>query len=84
MASRPRTGRGITGRDGAKDIDYEADIRARIIEGLKKAKEYNDTTNRLGHEIDTIQADIGTKGGKQINSSLNSSITWLHRPPNAC
>lgn len=62
MASRPRTGRGLTSRDGGKEFDVEADLLARVLEGLKKAKELNDNSRRVGQEIMALEEEIKAVG----------------------
>jgi hypothetical protein len=63
MATRPRTGRGTTGRDSSKDIDLAADLLARIVEGLRKAEEHNDVSRRLGLEVMALEEEIKAAGG---------------------
>lgn len=62
MASRPRTGRGAAGRDSSKDVDVEADLLARVIEGLKKAREHHDRGRELGVEIMDLEEDMKSEG----------------------
>ena len=64
MSGRPRTARGATGRDAGKENDVEAEILSRVIEGVKKAKEHNDESQRLGQEIMVVETDIKTAGCK--------------------
>ena len=65
MASRPRAGRGIAGRDISKDVDIEADILAQITEGLKKAQQHQDRSAEIGREIVALEEDIKAKGGSK-------------------
>ena len=64
MSGRPRTGRGATTRDTGKESDLEADLLARIVEGVKKAKEHNDESQRLGQEIMSLEGEIKAVGCK--------------------
>jgi hypothetical protein len=64
MSGRPRTGRGATGRDAGKENDLETDLLARIVEGVKKAKEHNDESQRIGQEIMALETDIKAVGRK--------------------
>lgn len=70
MASRPRAGRGTAGRDSSKDVDVEADLLARVIEGLKKAKEQHECSYELGVEIMELEEEIKSAGGKHCFVSL--------------
>jgi hypothetical protein len=62
MSGRPRTARGATGRDAGKENDLETDLLARIVEGVKKAKEHNDECQRIGQEIMALEGDIKSVG----------------------
>lgn len=62
MSGRPRNARGLTGRDGGKEHDLEADLLGRIQEAIRKAKEYHDESERLGKEILELEADIKAVG----------------------
>jgi hypothetical protein len=64
MSGRPRTARGATGRDSGKENDVEAEIHQRVIEGLKKCKEHNDDSIRLGQEIMTLESEMKNAGRK--------------------
>ena len=64
MTSRPRAGRGVTARDGSKDEDVETELLNRVIESLKKAKEYNDNSKLLGQKIIALEEEIKAKGSK--------------------
>ena len=66
MSGRPRTARGTTARDSGKESDLEADLLARIVEGVKKAKEHNDESQRIGQEIVSLEGDIKTVGRKYL------------------
>lgn len=63
MSGRPRTARGAT-REAGKESDLEADLHARIVEGVKKAKEHNDESQRLGQEIMSLEGEIKAAGRK--------------------
>ena len=63
MSGRPRTARGATSRDGGKESDIEADLLARIVESVKKAKDANDNAQRAGREIMALEEDIKNAGG---------------------
>ena len=65
MAARPRTGRGGAGRDGAKDVDLEAEILARVIEGLKKADEHHKTCEQLQTDIIELEQEIKNEGSSK-------------------
>jgi hypothetical protein len=62
MASRPRAGRGTAGRDSSKDVDVEADLLARLIEGIKKAREQHDRQQELGVEIMILEEEMKLEG----------------------
>ncbi len=62
MSGRPRTARGIAARDSGKESDLEADLLARIIEGVKKAKEHNDECQSMGQEIMSLEGEIKAIG----------------------
>jgi len=88
MASRPRAGRGLTGRDGGKEFD-EAECLARVVESLKKAKELNDNSRRVGQEIMALEEEIKTNGRKwphccfihlESASTSVSALLFVHRP----
>lgn len=64
MASRPRAGRGTAGRDSSKEVDVEADLLARVIEGLRKAKEQNERAQEIGAEIMALEEEMKSDGGK--------------------
>lgn len=61
MASRPGGSR-RGARDGGKDDSIENDYLNRVIEAVRKAKEYNDESSRLGVEIIALEDEIKTKG----------------------
>jgi hypothetical protein len=62
MASRPRAGRGAAGRDSGKDVDVEADLLARVIDGIKKARDLHDRQRELGVEIMNLEEEMKTEG----------------------
>ena len=66
MASRPRTGRGMTGRD-RQETDLENDLLSRAIESLRKAQGYNDQSKRIGQEIITLEEEIKANSSKLIH-----------------
>ncbi|RMZ76976.1 hypothetical protein DV738_g4583, partial [Chaetothyriales sp. CBS 135597] len=61
MSGRPRN-RGLPGRDGGKDSDVEADLLARIVEGLKQAQKLNDHSRLVGGEIMALEEEIRAVG----------------------
>lgn len=61
MSSRPRAGRGATGREG-KESDLENDILSRALESLRKAQGFNDHCKRLGQEIVALEEEIKAQG----------------------
>ena len=68
MAARPRAGRGMAGLDGSKDVDLEADLHARelharVLEGVKKAKEHNENAARTGQEALELKEKIDAQEG---------------------
>lgn len=89
MSGRPRTARGATGRDAGKENDLETDLLARIVEGVKKAKEHNDESQRIGQEIMALETDIKAVGRKSnhethlnfvlISARLDSRTTSMSR-----
>jgi hypothetical protein len=70
MASRPRAGRGTASRDSSKDVDVEADLLARVIEGLKKAKEQNERSQEIGAEIMALEEEMKSDGGESSHLSF--------------
>jgi hypothetical protein len=70
MSGRPRTARGATGRDSGKENDVEAEIQARILEGVKKCKEHNDESIRLGQEIMVLESEMKNAGRKSTLSTM--------------
>jgi len=62
MASRPRAGRGTAGRDSSKDVDVEADLLARVLEGIKKARDQHDRQRELGMEIMVLEEEMKSEG----------------------
>jgi len=73
MASRPRTGRGTTGRDSSKDVDVEADLLARVIEGIKKAQGHHDRQRELGAEIMALEEEMKSGGKNCLTYPMYSS-----------
>lgn len=71
--SRPRAGRSATGRD-TRDGDMETDLLNRVIDAVKKAKEYSDNEARIGQQIVELEADIKAKGGKCCSRLLRASV----------
>ncbi|KAL2435192.1 hypothetical protein ABEF95_014376 [Exophiala dermatitidis] len=61
MSSRPRAGRGMTGRDG-KESDLENELLSRAVESLRKAQGYNDESKRIGQEIVALEEEIKLNG----------------------
>ena len=79
MASRPRTGRGTAGRDSSKDVDVEADIQAQVLEGLRKAKDYNEKQSELGRLIIALEEEIKSKGSSKFRYFLPYCyVCWGH------
>jgi hypothetical protein len=60
MSSRPRAGRGTTGRDGTEVL--ENDLLNRTLESLRKVKEYNDKQKELGDDIMALEGDMKANG----------------------
>lgn len=73
VMSRPRAGRSATGRD-TRDGDMETDLLNRVIDAVKKAKEYSDNEARIGQQIVELEADIKAKGGKCCSRLLRASV----------
>lgn len=71
--SRPRAGRGGTGRE-TRDGDVETDYLNRVIEAVKKAKEHNDNCQRLGSQIIELEAEIKAKGCEYNNPTCYFAI----------
>jgi len=61
MSSRPRGGRGVSGREG-KELDLENELLSRAIEGLHKAQAYNDQSKRIGQESVALEEEIKATG----------------------
>ena len=62
MSGRPRNSRALTGRDGGKENDLEADLLSRIIEGIKEAKKHHDEATRLSGVIMELEEKIKAVG----------------------
>ncbi|ETI19633.1 hypothetical protein G647_09467 [Cladophialophora carrionii CBS 160.54] len=60
MSSRPRAGRGTTGRDGTEVL--ENDLLNRTLESLRKVKEYNDKQKDLGDDIMALEGEMKANG----------------------
>ena len=72
MASRPRAGRGMNGRDSGKDVDQIAEVHAQILEGVRMAKTYREKCSQLGSQIVALEDEITAKGGSRCTLlSLN-------------
>lgn len=71
MTSRPRAGRGMTGRDG-KESDLENEMLSRALESLRKAQGFNDHCRRLGQEIVALEEEI-----KSIGRTLSPFVCVL-------
>ncbi|KIV97730.1 hypothetical protein B0A52_06126 [Exophiala mesophila] len=76
MSSRPRAGRGATGRDG-KESDLENDILSRVLESLRKAQGFNDHCKRLGQEILALEEEIKAQG--HSTSEQHRRLDTLYR-----
>ena len=61
MSSRPRAGRGMTGRDGTEVLD---DLLNRTLESLRKVKEYSDKQQDIGQDIMALEAEMKANGRK--------------------
>ncbi|KIW94870.1 uncharacterized protein Z519_04848 [Cladophialophora bantiana CBS 173.52] len=61
MSSRPRGGRGTSGRDG-KDTELENDILTRVLDSLRKAKDYNGKCKKIGQDIMALEEEIKGSG----------------------
>lgn len=75
MSSRPRAGRGATGRDG-KESDLENDLLSRALESLRKAQGFNDHCKRLGTEIVALEEEIKAQG-RMSHSLCYAMICFL-------
>jgi len=73
MSSRPRAGRGNTGRDG-KESDLENEMLSRVLESLRKAQGFNDHCRRLGQEIVALEEEIKLIGRKLAPFTLPFNI----------
>ncbi|ETN43783.1 uncharacterized protein HMPREF1541_11107 [Cyphellophora europaea CBS 101466] len=76
MSGRPRNARGLTGRDGGKESDLEADLLGRVLDAIRKAKEYRDETERTGRAIMELEEEI--KGGNRTPEQLRK-LDLLYR-----
>lgn len=65
MTSRPRTGRGAATREGGKDVDLEADLVSRIVDGLRKADEYHRICEAVQKEVFDLEQEIKDEGGRK-------------------
>ena len=54
--------RSVLSTDGELENDVEAELAARIIDGIKQAKKHNDESKRIGEEIMTLEEEIKTVG----------------------
>ena len=70
MSGRPRNARGLTGRDGSKESDLEADLLSRIQDSIRKAKEEHDEAERAGKAILDLEAEIQAGGGSKLDSHI--------------
>lgn len=75
MASRPRAGRGTAGRDSNKDVDVEADLLARVIEGMKKARDQNDRQRELGTEIMALEEEMKLAGKSCLYMTMPECVS---------
>ena len=62
MSSRPRAGRGTTGRDGSGTEVVENDLLNRTLESLRKVQEYNDKQQEIGQDIMTLEGEMKAHG----------------------
>ena len=69
MSSRQGGGR-RAGRDTAKQgDDLETDILNNVLDSIRKAKEYNDESARLGQEILALEEEIRTSSSSKSRSA---------------
>ncbi len=62
MSSRPRAGRGNTGRDGTESV--ENDVLNKALESLRKIKEYSDKQEEIGKDIMALETEMKANGRK--------------------
>lgn len=75
MAGRQGGGR-RGGRDASRDNDLELEYLNSVLESLRKAKEYNDESARLGQEILALEEEIKTNSS---HKSRSGSTPEQHR-----
>lgn len=75
MSGRQGGGR-RTGRDTSKDNDVELELLNAVLESVRRAKEFNDESARLGQEILALEEEIKTSSG---HKSRSGSTPELHR-----
>ena len=77
MSGRPRNARGLTGRDGGKESDLEAELLGRILDSIRKAKEHNDEAIRVGRAIMELEEEIkGVGRACNVSPDTSSVLTW--------
>ena len=70
-------GRGRAGRDtSSKDNDVELELLNAVLESVRRAKEFNDESARLGQEILALEEEIKTSSS---HKSRSGSTPELHR-----
>ena len=70
-------GRGRAGRDtSSKDNEVEVELLNGVIDAIRKAKEYNDDSARLGQEILALEEEIRTSSS---HKSRSGSTLEQHR-----
>ncbi|KAK5944605.1 hypothetical protein PMZ80_003888 [Knufia obscura] len=57
------------GRDTSRDNDLELEYLNSVLESLRKAKEYNDESSRLGQEILALEEEIKTNSSHKSGSA---------------
>ena len=75
MSARQSGGR-RGGRDTSRDNDLELEYLNSVLESLRKAKEYNDESARLGQEILALEEEIKTNSS---HKSRSGSTPEQHR-----
>jgi hypothetical protein len=61
MSGRPRN-RGLSSRDGGKEVDVETDLMARIIDSIKQAKKCSDESREVGEQIIALEGEMKEAG----------------------
>src|ERR1044072_3806467 len=72
MSGRQGGGRRGARDTSAKDNDLELDLLNSVLESIRKAKEYNDESARLGQEILVLEEEIKTSSTHKSPSGASS------------